>query len=80
MDHLDGVALDGDALLLFQIHVVQDLILHIPGTQGAGKLDEPVGKGGLAVVYVCNDAKIADVVHFHNQCKDNVFFCYICTL
>ena len=29
--HLDGVALDRDALFLLQIHVVEDLVLHVPG-------------------------------------------------
>ena len=79
VDHLDGVALDGDALLLLQIHIVEDLVFHISGSQCAGKLDKPVGKGGLAVVYVRNYAKITDAVHFHIECKDNLFFCYICT-
>ena len=61
--HLDRVALDGDALLLLQVHVVQHLIVHLPGRQGAGKFYEPVGKGALAVVDMCDYAEIPDMFH-----------------
>ena len=36
--HLNGVALDGDASLAFQIHIVEHLILHILATHRFGIL------------------------------------------
>ena len=50
----------GDAPLPFQIHVVQDLVLHLPLLHRAAQLDQPVGEGGFAVVYVGNDGKISN--------------------
>ena len=66
--HLDRVALDGDPFLLLKVHIVQDLGLHIPGRQGLGKLEQPVGKRALAVVDMGYDAEVPDM--FHN-CKNN---------
>jgi hypothetical protein len=41
--HLDGVALDGDATLPLQIHIVQHLpVCHL---DGIGVLEQAVGKG-----------------------------------
>ena len=48
--------------------IVQDLGLHIPGRQGLGKLEQPVGKRALAVVDMGYDAEVPDM--FHN-CKNN---------
>ena len=61
--HLDGVALDGDAALPLQVHVVQGLLLQIPVRDGAGELKQPIGQGALAVVDVGDDAEIADAFH-----------------
>ena len=59
--HLYGMALDGDATLLFQVHVVQ----HLPvcGLDGFGYFQKSVGQGALAVVDVCYDAKVAYSFH-----------------
>ena len=54
--------LDGDAALLFQLHIVQDLILHIPLGHRLGRFQNPVGQGAFAVVNMGDDAEIADVV------------------
>ena len=71
--HLDSVALDGDALFLLKVHIVQHLILHIAGGQGAGQFEEPVGQRALAVVDMRYYAEIAYSVHFHIGYKDNYF-------
>ena len=63
VQHLDGVALDGDALLALEIHIVEHLILHLACGESAGEFQKAVGKRALAVIYVCNDAEIADVFH-----------------
>jgi hypothetical protein len=55
------VGLDGDAALTLQIHGVQDLSLHFTRGETAAHLDETVSQGGLAVVNVGNDGKIADM-------------------
>ena len=59
--HLDGVALDGDAALTLQIHVVQHLTLR--DLDGLGALQQTVGQGALAVIDMGYDAKIPYMVH-----------------
>ena len=61
--HLDSVALDGDTLLALEIHVIKYLILHFALIQRTGHLKQSVGKRTLAVVYMCNDAKISNILH-----------------
>ena len=52
--------LDGDAPLLLQVHVVQELGLHLPLGDRPTQLNEPVRQRRLAVVDVGNDGKISD--------------------
>ena len=78
----DGVSLNGNAALPLQIHIVKQLILHIPQRHRLGLLQNPVSQGAFAVVDMGHDAEIADVVlcntqkespvpfHFHNICTD----------
>ncbi len=61
--HLNGVALDGDAPLSLQIHVIQGLLLQLTVGNRPGRLEQTVGQGALSVVDVCDDAKVADVLH-----------------
>ena len=61
--HLNGVALDGDAPLSLQIHVIQGLLLQLTVGNRPGRLEQTVGQGALSVVDVCDDAKVADVFH-----------------
>ena len=61
--HLDGVALDGDATLLFQFHVVEHLVLHVALADGVGRLEQTVGKGALAMVDMGYDAEVAYILH-----------------
>ena len=58
--HPDGVELDGDAALALQVHRVEHLLAHLALLERAGRLDQPVGQGGLAVVDVGDDAEVAD--------------------
>ena len=46
----DGLRLDGDAPLAFQIHIVQDLRLHLTARQKACLLDNPIRQRGLSVI------------------------------
>ena len=59
----DGVALDGDAPLPFDVHGVQELVPELALPHHAGPLDEAVRQGGLAVVDMGDDAEIAYVGH-----------------
>ena len=54
--------LDGDAPLLFQLHVIQNLGFHLPLGDGGGGLQKAVGQGALAVVDVGDDAEVADIL------------------
>ena len=59
----DGVALDGDAPLPFDVHGVQDLVPELAFPHHAGPLDKAVRQRGLAVVDMGDNAEIADVGH-----------------
>ena len=58
-----GVAFDGDAAFPFYIHIVQHLILKISFIADTGKLDQPVGQSGLAVIDMGNNTKIPNIFH-----------------
>ena len=60
--HLDGMALDSDATLTLQVHVVEQLGLHVALGHGAREFKKPVGQGAFAVVDVGNNAKVADIL------------------
>ena len=61
--HLDRVALDGDALFAFEVHIVEHLRLHFALVQGVGFFQQTVRQCALTVVDVGYDAKIAYVLH-----------------
>src|SRR5256886_8872926 len=63
--HADGVELDGDAALAFQVHRVEHLLPHQALVQGARELDQPVGQRRFPVVDVGHDAEVADVILAH---------------
>ena len=56
-----GLALDGDAALALQVHLVEELLLHVARGDGARAFEDAVGQGRLAVVDVRDDAEVADV-------------------
>ena len=61
--HLDGVALDGDSLFAFEVHVVEHLRLHFALVERVGLLQQTVCECRFAVVDVGYDAEISDVFH-----------------
>lgn len=65
--HLDGVALDGDASLTLELHIVEHLGLKVFSGHGIGIFKKTVGKGAFAVVNMRDYAEIADILH---QCTD----------
>jgi hypothetical protein len=58
-----GLALDGNASLPFDVHVVKDLVAKLPVSNQAGVLNQPVGQGGFPVIDMGNDAEISDLLH-----------------
>ena len=61
--HLYSVALDRDAALTLEVHIVQHCIHHLPLGDRLGRLDHPVCQSTLAVVNVRNDAEIPNIFH-----------------
>ncbi len=55
--------LDRDPALALEVHRVEQLSLHFLRVDGAGELEDAVGKRRLAVVDVGDDREVADVVH-----------------
>jgi hypothetical protein len=55
------MALDGNATFLLQIHVVE----HLPfgDLDGIRALQQPVGDCRLAMVDVCDDTEISNIIH-----------------
>ena len=72
IEDLHGPGLDGDAPLPLQIHVVQNLVLHLPLRHGVAQLQQPVRQRGLAMVNMGDDGKIADMglfKHLRSSCR-----------
>jgi len=65
----DGLALDRNAALALDIHIVEHLHLDLALVDDLRPLDETVGERGLAVVYMGYYAEVTcsgDVVHAQN--------------
>ena len=62
VDRADRLALNGDAALPLQFHVVQDLVLHLPAREKSGLFNDAVRQGGFAVVDVGDDTEIPDML------------------
>ena len=54
------VGLDGDATLPLQVHVIQDLGLHIAPRHRLGQFQQAIGQRGFAMINVRDDGEIAD--------------------
>ena len=51
---LNCARLDGDSALALEIHIIEDLRLHIARGDRSGLLKDTVGESGLAVVDMSN--------------------------
>ena len=71
--HADGVGLDGDAALAFEVHGIEDLRLHFARGERSGELEQAVGERGFAVVDVRDDREIADVLGIHDESGNTNF-------
>ena len=63
--HAHGVRLDGDAALPLQVHIVQDLGLHLAPGHRAGQLQQPVAQRRLSVVDVGDNREVAKKACVH---------------
>ncbi len=68
VNHPDGGHLDCDAALAFQVHSVENLLLHVPRRDCARHLQHPVSQGGFPVVNVRNDTEVAYIRWHSGQC------------
>ena len=70
-----ALRLDGNPSLAFQIHRIEHLGFHFALAQTSAKLDKPVGQGRFSMVDMCDDTKIAYILHkfsdavLHGQSK-----------
>jgi hypothetical protein len=60
------VGFDGNTAFTLQVHTVQQLFLKIAFCDSFGNFKHTVGKGGLAVVDMGNNAKISDMFKFQS--------------
>ena len=60
----DRARLDGDAALAFEVHIVEDLFLHLVQIKRPGLLEDAVGKRRFPVVDMRDDREIANVLLF----------------
>ena len=63
-----GTGLDGDAALFFQVHVIQNLLGHIPLTHRSCLLQKPVGQRGFTMIDMSDNRKVANaLLIYHNS-------------
>jgi hypothetical protein len=65
--HAHSVELDRDSAFALQVHVVEDLRFHFPLLERASRFDQPVGQSRLAVIDMCDNAEIADMIELHGR-------------
>ena len=58
--HAGSLELDCDPAFPLQLHIVQELLLHVPIRNRAGVLQQTISQCRLAMVDMGNDAKISD--------------------
>ena len=63
--HGDRMRLDGDAALLFQVHRIEQLVLHLARGDGSGPMQQSVRKRRLPMVNMGDDAEISNVRRVH---------------
>ena len=71
--HLDSVGFNGDALLAFEVHIVEHLVLQLALGEGFGLFEESVCQGTLTVVDVGYNTKVTNCFHLlrNLSCKDS---------
>src|SRR5205807_5133933 len=57
--------LDSNAALCFEVHGIEQLVFHLASGDGAGAMEEAIGKGGLPMIDMGDDAEIPNVRCVH---------------
>ena len=57
-----GARFDGDAALTLELHVVEELRLHLTGRHGTRALEEAIGQRRLPVVDMRHDGEVANLI------------------
>jgi hypothetical protein len=60
---LYGVALDSNASLSLEIHIVEQLVLFFALGYRSSRIKQTVSQGALTVIDMGNDAKVSDILH-----------------
>ena len=58
-----GLGFDRDPLFPFQIHGIKHLLPKFTRGKGSGSFNQPIRKGGFAMVDMRDNRKIPDVFH-----------------
>ena len=72
--HAHGMGFDGDAALPLEVHVVEDLGLHLATGNRARQLEQAVAERGLAVIDVRNNREVAEKTGVHWRAFGGVGF------
>lgn len=56
---------DSDASLPLQIHVIQELILHLPLLHSTSQLEQFIGQGWFPMIDMGNNAEVPDIRGWH---------------
>ena len=63
VDRTDGLGLDRDTPLPLNVHIIQDLILHLTLRQDPRLFNDPVCERAFSVIDMRDDAEIANLIH-----------------
>ena len=72
--HMNSFAFDGDTTFPLQLHTVKDLLNHLPLFKDTCLFQNSVGQGAFAMVNMCNDTEIPDVLHIIGHEGLQVYF------
>jgi hypothetical protein len=67
--HANSFGFDRDALLTFEIHAVEQLVAAFARADCAGRLKQPIGQSGFAMINMRYDTKVPYstlVVHYYS--------------
>ena len=77
--HTDSLAFNGDAALPFDIHGIEQLLLHVTRGNGARELENAIGNGRFAMIDVSDDGEIPDMfaIDVHAWSVEPAFRLYV---
>ena len=70
IDAADCLRLDRDTTLTFDVHVIQNLVLHLTAGEDSGLFNDPVRQCRLAVVDVSDNTKVPYLINIES-CQGN---------